>query len=563
MPVDLDPQQKVALIRLVYIGGASSGRGTNLRALWEAAREERRGPLVVSEEGPEQTLSFEFAPLAPVHLRGREIRFQVMAVSGATPRAAVRQRALAGAHGVVFVADSSRARLQETMVSFREMARQIANRPRGAFPVPVVFQYNKRDVADALSEAEMEEALNPRKLHAVIPAVAIRGEGVLETLGGIMLATTGILVEQNVDLDLLSGRNVESWARGDVEGLFGRLSLSAPVPGPVTEPAATTAEASAPSDTWTEPTGPTPAAVESEPTSPGRLLYDMATEAVTRRLSVVLVERALAALAAANAAAGDAEPLEVIEEELLSPPPPPPQPEPPSESPAAPPHPEPAPHAEVVATPAAPSRAPAPADDAPPRPAAEARPKHASRDADVARLRRQRDAALAESDEARFRLEDLRLAVSVGTAMSRGDRTTSLMLALLARLVRRFGAGSASLLAPSDGGTVRVVAGLDAEGDPLAMAPRAGQLVAGLVARQNGPVLREPADRQELAQALEGAGYTPAPIVVAPLRTPRGLHGVIVLYLEADAPPPEESALALLASAADALALGVGRAAEA
>ena len=47
--------------------------------------------------------------------------------------------------------------------------------------IPLVFQYNKRDISNAASVQELEMSFNPKK-YPHFEAVANRGEGVMETL---------------------------------------------------------------------------------------------------------------------------------------------------------------------------------------------------------------------------------------------------------------------------------------------------------------------------------------------------------------------------------------------
>lgn len=561
--MELRRQDRLAFVKLTYHGPSGSGRGTNLRALHEALRADKRGELSFAGGGSERTLRFEFAPLQPIRYREFDIRFEVVAASGTAPMATTRRLALLGADGVVFVADSSRARLNDTMASFREIAQHLAAQRMETISVPLLLQYNRRDVADALSLAELDEALNARKLLAALPAVATLGEGVLETFAAALLGAMGMLAQRNQALNLLGGRDAETWVADTVEGLFGRVSLATP-PKPVVPPPEELQELEA------EPTS-VPIPVAQEPALPGRIFQDIATEPITRKLSVRMVEEALAAIAAGTRPARAADAPEqqpavaaTPAAELAAAPAPGPV--------AATPTPPPPPAA--VAASASPTPPPAAGAATPPPPPAPQPPRAAAAAAspasalleESARLTRERDLARAELERARSergrvheRHEALRQAVSVARALADGIAPERPLHDLLARLSSVSAARSASLLTPA-GGRVRVVAGLDAGGDPVADAPQAGQLVGALVAGASAPVRREASPGGALARALEEAGYSPAPVVVLPLRTGRGLHGVIVLYFDDPAAAAlDEALLALLASVADAVALAIRR----
>jgi hypothetical protein len=548
--MELRRQERLAFVKIAYHGPSGSGRGTNLRALQQALRADRRGELSVAGSGPERTVQFEFAPLQPIRYREFDIRFEVMASSGPAPMAATRRLALRGADGVVFVADSSRARLNDTLASYREMAQHLAAQRLETISVPLLLQYNRRDAADALSLAELDEALNARRLLAALPAVATRGEGVLETFAAALLGTMAMLAQRNEALNLLGGRDAQTWVADTIEGLFGRVTL---VPAPAQAPPEEELQ-----ELQAEQTS-VPIKVAPEPTIPGRIFQDIATEPITRKLSVRMVEEALAAIAAGTRPAPAADAPEQQEASSNAPAPEPVATAPPPPAPAA---------APVSATPPSPAAGAAP--EAAPRPlvpAPIAGPPASALLEESARLTRERDRARSELERAQGervrgheRHEALRQAVAVARSLADGAAPEKPLHDLLARLSSVTGARSASLLTPASGGTVRVVAGLDAGGDPVADAPEAGRLVGALVSGASAPVRREASAQPALARALEEAGYSPAPIVVLPLRTGRGLHGVIVLYLdEPGTAALDEDLLALLASVADAVALAIRR----
>lgn len=269
--MELNRSERIAFVKLAYCGPPAAGKSTNLRALHQALRAERRGALRNLETGGCETLLFAFDPPSPLRLGGFQVRFEVATVPGPAVTPAARKLLLQGADGVVFVADSSRARLHETMASFRETTRQITAPQAGAALVPLVLQYNKRDTADALGEDELEQALNPKRLHAAFATVATRRE-VFDPFAAVFLGTMTMLAQRPESRTLLGSQDAESWTRTAIAELF-----------------APAAEAPA------EPTV-VPLALAKEPTNPGRIFYDVGSEPITRRLSVSMVEEALAAL---------------------------------------------------------------------------------------------------------------------------------------------------------------------------------------------------------------------------------------------------------------------------
>jgi len=556
--MELDRPQRIAYIKLVYCGPPGAGKSTNLRALNKALRPARRGPLETPVGGGSPTLHFEFDPPAPLRYGVFQIGFRVATVPGAASAAACKQL-LQGADAVVFVADSSRARLHETMASFRDTTRAITAPRADATLVPLVLQYNRRDAADALQEAELEEALNPKRLLAAFPTIASSGE-VFDTFAAALLGAMTMLAQRPESQALLGDQSAETWTEAAIADLF--------------PPA---------------PDAPTavPVQLAREDTNPGRIFYEVASEPITRRLSVAQVEAALAALNTGTAAdvANPSPPAAPAVPEVATATPPAAQPATPAlatantpESPAASPSPAPAPTPPAppqdapgapastpASTPASPAASPPSAVPAPPAPVA-APPTPVSTAAvspaaavDSARPARERDAARVERGTQRTRYEDLAAAVAAARAIQAGQAPAPVLHELLQRLAAACHARSASLLAPAAAGAVNVMAGLDAGGDPLAEAPRPGPLVASIVTGAAAPVVCDPGAQPALASALEAAGHSSAPVVLAPLRSARGLHAVLVLYLDAATPTPDPALLGHVATIADALALALAR----
>ena len=169
--------------KIVYAGPARAGKTTNLHALHARIPEDRRGPLMSLATEDERTLFFDFLPLDLGTVAGYRTRFQLYTVPGQPYYRATRKLVLQGADAVVFVADAQRRQLPETLESFRDLHELLAEAgidPRG---FPMVLQYNKQDLPAALraTDAELDDLLNFRGLPRV-PATALAGEGVLETL---------------------------------------------------------------------------------------------------------------------------------------------------------------------------------------------------------------------------------------------------------------------------------------------------------------------------------------------------------------------------------------------
>ncbi len=167
-------------MKIVYYGPGLSGKTTNLQYLHSLIEPEKRGKLISLATEADRTLFFDFMPVELGKIKDFSIRFQLYTVPGQVRYNATRKLVLKGADAVVFVADSQRQMLQENLESLNNMRENLLANNIDPDDIPVVMQYNKRDLPDILSVEELNSALN-KKRYPYFEAVAIRGEGVKET----------------------------------------------------------------------------------------------------------------------------------------------------------------------------------------------------------------------------------------------------------------------------------------------------------------------------------------------------------------------------------------------
>ncbi|MGI9253846.1 MAG: GTP-binding protein [Thermomicrobiales bacterium] len=174
----IDPANRTLRVRVVYTGPAGSGKTTNLRQIAALAPAHARGELVSIEASDQRTLLRDDLPLDLGEIEGWRVLADLSSVPGQPALTAERQAVLAGADAVVFVADSDPARQQPAAACMAELRAllQSALRPE----MPVVLQINKRDLGAALPEDAIAQPLGA--VAEAIPAVAVSGEGVFETL---------------------------------------------------------------------------------------------------------------------------------------------------------------------------------------------------------------------------------------------------------------------------------------------------------------------------------------------------------------------------------------------
>jgi len=200
--------------KLVFCGPGLSGKTTNLEVIHAKAPPERRGKLCSIATQGDRTLFFDYLPIDLGRSAGGiGSKFQVYTVPGQSYYASTRTLVLQGVDGIVFVADSQADRLEENVASLRELEANCKTLNLDLADVPMVFQWNKQDLPNAVDVETLEARLNPQGRPA-FPASAIRGEGVLVTLKALTR-----LVLQRCESDLKGDRVVEKRSSGRLAAL--------------------------------------------------------------------------------------------------------------------------------------------------------------------------------------------------------------------------------------------------------------------------------------------------------------------------------------------------------
>lgn len=170
--------------KIVYFGAGLCGKTTNVQYIYERTQEDLKGKLVTLSTENERTLFFDFLPLSVGDVRGYKTRFHLYTIPGQTFYEISRQFILKGVDGVVFVVDSQPERMEANIEAHDALEKSLEAQGYDVHKLPIVYQYNKRDVPDAVSVRELETTFNPmRRPH--FEAVANRGDGVMETLQSV------------------------------------------------------------------------------------------------------------------------------------------------------------------------------------------------------------------------------------------------------------------------------------------------------------------------------------------------------------------------------------------
>ena len=170
--------------KIVYYGPGLCGKTTNLQYIYTKTNPDMKGKMISLATETERTLFFDFLPLALGQIRGFKTRFHLYTVPGQVFYDASRKLILKGVDGVVFVADSQVERMEANLESIDNLKANLGEQGYDLTKLPLVIQYNKRDLPNAAALDEMRRLLNPRG-NPDFEAAAPAGRGVFETLKSI------------------------------------------------------------------------------------------------------------------------------------------------------------------------------------------------------------------------------------------------------------------------------------------------------------------------------------------------------------------------------------------
>jgi small GTP-binding protein len=180
--------------KIVYYGPGLSGKTSNLQYIYEELPIKNKGRMLTLATETDRTLYFDFLPVDAGVVRGIKTRVQLYTVPGQVFYNATRRMVLKGADGVVFVADSQKSMVEANLESLDNLRDNLKAHDLKLEEMPLVIQFNKRDLKDISTLEEMNEVLN--KMNGPFyEAVAKDGIGVEETLQAI----SGLVLKSVID----------------------------------------------------------------------------------------------------------------------------------------------------------------------------------------------------------------------------------------------------------------------------------------------------------------------------------------------------------------------------
>lgn len=186
-------KKKEVQAKIVYYGPGRGGKTTNLEYIYKKFRSRIQTEMVTIKTHGDRTLFFDFLPIEIGRIKGYDIRIQLYTVPGQVKYESTRRLVLRGVDGIVFVADSLAVRRKENVLSLKSLADNLSSYKKNISEIPLVFQYNKRDLLDEgiplLPVEWLEKDLNSKLQAPSFEASALKGPNVVQTMKKIIIMT--------------------------------------------------------------------------------------------------------------------------------------------------------------------------------------------------------------------------------------------------------------------------------------------------------------------------------------------------------------------------------------
>ncbi len=197
---NFNPKEKIIECKIVYYGPGRGGKTTNLEYIFKAFNKNTTAEMVSINTKGDRTLYFDFLPIGLGKIRGCDVKVQLYTVPGQSRYRSTRKLVLKGVDGVVFVADSISARRKANLLSLKDLQDNLKEQNKSIFKIPLVLQYNKRDLAKdgipVIPLETMEKDMNGKLAAPSFPASALKGSGVGSSLKQCLLLTLRNLQRQ-------------------------------------------------------------------------------------------------------------------------------------------------------------------------------------------------------------------------------------------------------------------------------------------------------------------------------------------------------------------------------
>lgn len=193
-------KDKLIQAKIVYYGPGKCGKTTNLEYIYNKCRTQINSKMVTIKTQGDRTLFFDFFPFDIGKIEGYDVKIQLYTVPGQVKYNSTRRLVLKGVDGIVFVADSAENRRNANVASLNNLQENLTLYKKNIFEIPLVLQYNKRDLAKqgipVLSAATLEKDLNKDLRVPSFEASAVEGDNVIMTFKKIISVTMASLEKE-------------------------------------------------------------------------------------------------------------------------------------------------------------------------------------------------------------------------------------------------------------------------------------------------------------------------------------------------------------------------------
>lgn len=190
-------KKKEVQAKIVYYGPGRGGKTSNLEYIYKTLQGRIQTELVAIKTHGDRTLFFDFLPFDVGKIKNYDVKIQLYTVPGQVKYNATRKLVLRGVDGIVFVADSMALRREKNILSLKNAQENLSVYKKNIFKIPLVLQYNKRDLANqgipTMSIQQLEKDLNSRLKVPFFEASALSGTNVIKTLKKIIALTMASL----------------------------------------------------------------------------------------------------------------------------------------------------------------------------------------------------------------------------------------------------------------------------------------------------------------------------------------------------------------------------------
>lgn len=189
----INRHSKEIFCKIIYTGIPQSGKTTNLQWIYKSTASQKEDSHIMSLPiQSDETTFFNFLPISTGKIKEFSTRLHLYTIPGTHLFKSTSRIILKGVDGIVFVVDSDPLKLDENIKHVNQLKDQLSNEGYDLKKIPLVIQYNKRDLGNALPLFQLRTSLNHYN-SPDIEAVATTGKGVVDTLKLISKIVVNVL----------------------------------------------------------------------------------------------------------------------------------------------------------------------------------------------------------------------------------------------------------------------------------------------------------------------------------------------------------------------------------